>query len=278
MNLLKIKYLKLKNGQVIKGDLFIDCTGFKSLLNKKPKRNNLKNRLICNTAIAGHISYKDKQKELKPYVTSEAVDYGWIWNIPVQSRIGSGIVFNRDITKVEEAKNYFIKYWNNRIDESKLKVIDWTPFYNDDMWKENVVSIGLSAGFIEPLESTGLALIMRGAFHLLLRIDSNYYDDSDIKIFNNNIKHSFEECIDFVNMHYNKINRNEKFWKIAKQEIKVSEKLKFYSDYLKSKTLSLDYFSNHTLQNLDIFSGNNWILWLVQMGYKVTPRDIRTYK
>jgi tryptophan halogenase len=267
-----INSLKLKNGKTIKGDLFIDCTGFKSLLNKKPKRNDLKGRLICNTAIAGHIPYKNKSKELNPYVISEAVDHGWVWNIPVQSRIGSGLVFNRDITDIDVAKKYFLNYWDNRTDESKLKVIDWTPYYNDNMWQDNVVAIGLSAGFIEPLESTGLALIMQGVHQLTLRISDNYYTDYDIKVFNSNLKNSFEECIDFINMHYTKTERKEEFWKVVKSEIKMSDKQKFYIEYLKNSKLSLDFLDSHSLQDLNVFTPNNWFVWLVQMGFTVKSR------
>ena len=90
----------------------------------------------------------------------------------MQSRIGSGIVFNRDITSPEDAKQEFYDHWGQEVD---LKLIDWTPYYDNNMWDKNVVSIGLSAGFIEPLESTGLALIIEGIGALTRLIGSEYY-------------------------------------------------------------------------------------------------------
>jgi len=84
-----ISSLDLENGMCIKGDIFVDCTGWKNILGTPKKRVEF-DQLFCNAAIAGHIPYNDREKELHPYVISEAVDHGWIWNIPVSSRIGSG--------------------------------------------------------------------------------------------------------------------------------------------------------------------------------------------
>ena len=86
--------MKLKNGIEVHGDLFLDCTGFKSILKNKRERVDLSDRLFCDTAIAAHVPYIDRKDELHPYVISHAVDHGWVWNIPLQTRIGTGLVFN----------------------------------------------------------------------------------------------------------------------------------------------------------------------------------------
>jgi len=116
----EVAELVLKNGQRISADLYVDCTGFKAILNHEPDRVNLDGRLFCDTAIAGHVPYQDIDKELHPYVISEQVEHGWVWNIPVQSRIGSGLVFNRTQTSIEEAKDFFVNYWDNRISKDNL--------------------------------------------------------------------------------------------------------------------------------------------------------------
>lgn len=265
-----IKSLQLKNGETVTGDLFLDCTGFKHLLNTEPKRNTLNGRLICDTAIAGHIPYQDRDKELRPYVVSEAIDCGWVWNIPVSTRIGSGLVFNRDITSVDEAKEKFLKYWNYRTSEDKIKVIDWTPYYNDNIWHGNAVSIGLAAGFIEPLESTGIALIMEGIYQLAKRIKDMSFNNLDIDMYNQIMKSFFEESIDFVSMHYSVTNRTEKLWTVVKDTIRISEKQKFYVDLLKDPTVPIP---NHG-KDTNFFSGRNWATWLIQMGYEVAPRKL----
>ena len=264
-----IASIMLKDGQQIEGDLFLDCTGFRGLLNDRPDRNDLTGRLICDTAVAGHIPYEDKNKELHPYVISEAIDCGWVWNIPVGSRIGSGLVFNRSITDPEDAKKRFCEYWNYRIMPDSLKVIDWTPFYNNNIWHENVVSIGLAAGFIEPLESTGLALITEGIFQLGRRLTDFTWTQYDTEIYNNTMKCFFEESIDFVSMHYTKTERTEPFWQAVKKTITVSEKQKFYIDWLANPSKSMPQGGKDN----NFFTAPNWSTWLIQMGYPVAPRD-----
>jgi tryptophan 7-halogenase len=262
-----VKYIKLKNNKKIKSDLYINCTGWKNIFKYKDKKQLLNNRLMCDTAVAAHVSYNDKQKEQHNYVVSEAVESGWIWKIPVQSRIGSGFVFNRSITKVEDAKNYFIKYWNNRITKDKIKVLDWTPFYLKNPWQNNVVNIGLSSGFLEPLESTGIAIIMRSIFNLTKRICTSFYTKNDIDVYNKTMEIMYEDCIDFVSMHYCNSKRKEKFWKKANKKIKTSDLHKKYLNVLKVNK-NLKHFVNNKFQDVKVFTGANWFCWLTQMKYK----------
>lgn len=264
-----INSIVLKNGQVVEGDLFLDCTGFNGLLNNNPDRNDLSGRLICDTAVAGHVPYENRDQELHPYVISEAIDCGWIWNIPVETRIGSGLVFNRSITDPEVAKKRFCEYWGNRITPDQLKVIDWTPFYNNNIWHDNVVSIGLSAGFIEPLESTGLALITEGIYQLSRRLTDFTWNEYDREIYNNTMKCFFEESIDFVSMHYAKTERTEPFWQIVNNTIKPNKKQQFYMDWLADGSKLMPQGGKDS----NFFTAPNWTTWLVQMGYPVAPRD-----
>jgi tryptophan halogenase len=263
-----ISSLTLKNNKIISADLFVDCTGFKGMLKKSSKRVNLEGRLFCNTAIAGHIPYKDRNNELQPYVISEAVDHGWIWNIPVSSRIGSGLVFNRDITDIEEAKEYFVNYWDNRISKEDCKVLDWTPFYNEDMWSGNIVSIGLSAGFIEPLESTGIALITCGVAYLSNTMRTQYYAKEDVDFFNLQMKIMFEDCVDFVSMHYADNDRDTKFWSYVKKTFTPSKKMLHFINQLADPSVKIPHSGKFNF----VFDGVNWAIWLIQMGVPVAAR------
>lgn len=263
-----ITKLVLSNGQEVSGDLYIDCTGFKSIL-KTQDKVSLDDRLFCNTAIAGHVEYQDKGKEMRPYVISEAVDHGWIWNIPVQSRIGTGLVFNRDITDIETAKEYFVTHWNNRINKDNLKVINWDPYYINNMWEGNVVSIGLSAGFIEPLESTGLALMRLGIekihdqIHHTLNVDEhsrNIFNSSMLKIYNENV--------DFVNMHYADTERTEPFWNYVKSKHRKSSMQLLLEEKLRTPDERITIFTNNEAPGVQ-FHSSNWVLWLIQMNYPV---------
>jgi tryptophan halogenase len=260
-----IASIKLKNNQQIKSDLYIDCTGFKKVLSNDSIKVDLSNRLFCDTAIAGHIPYKDRKIELHPYTASDAVEHGWIWKIPVKSRIGSGLVFNRSITDIETAKDYFVKYWDNRVEKESLKVIDWTPYYSEKFWNANVVNIGLSAGFIEPLESTGLQFIQMGIELLDRVLNSSFYSQDDITLYNNKMTIAYDETVDYVSMHYFNTNKEGKFWDFVREKTKnLNERTNFYLELMKTNNIHINISSGET-----IFGKYNWMLWLVQLGYPI---------
>lgn len=261
-----VQELVLNNGNHHKSDLFVDCTGFNGLLKEKNDRVDLSDRLFCDTAVCTQVPYLNRETELKPYTGCDAVDHGWIWKIPVKNRIGSGLVFNRSITDIEEAKDYFVKYWDNRITKEDLKVLDWTPFYNKNFWEKNVVSVGLAAGFIEPLESTGIGLACAGAWELLNRIKTTEFDSHDIDYYNADMKCFFENCIDFVNMHYSKSKNEGKFWEWVTQKYKPSEKFQYHVEELESNHIDI------VDEGKEMFSFSNWICWLVQLGHKVSTK------
>ncbi len=259
----RVRHIQSGYDSSIKADLFIDCTGFKSIL-KKNDKNDLTGRLFCDTAIATKVPYQNRSKELRPYTTCTAVDHGWIWRIPVRTRMGSGLVFNRNITPIDEAKEYFLNYWDHRISEDDLRVIDWTSSYSNNIWEGNVVSIGLSAGFIEPLESTGLALIQDGLRKLQDKISDKTWTSDDVLIYNKQMKIAFEDCIDFVSMHYSKSYKDTPFWNYVRETYVPSERIKTVENILKEELL---YFRH---QKPDaIFPGSNWVTWMIQLGYDV---------
>ena len=240
-----------KNGQIV-GDVIIDCTGFKGEL-QYTSDADLSNRLICDTAIAGHVEYESEEEKRK-YVICEAVSCGWIWKIPVRHRIGTGIVFNKKITSPEEAAMIFTNHWKDRV--KIRKVINWTPYYRPKFWKNNVIRIGLSAGFIEPLESTGLALAMEGAYQFVRLTESGYMKQSTRLLYNSIMTSFFEESIDFVAMHYLVSARKEKFWQQARK-IKRPIQMDYYNKKLKDPL-------NYKSSEYNFFGGNNWVTWLRQ--------------
>jgi len=262
--------LGLKNGTTHTSDFYIDCTGFASVL-KKPKRVELlgNGRLFTNTAVAGHIPYEDKDTECTPYVSCPAVDHGWIWKIPTQTRIGSGMVFNKDITDIETAKQYFCDHWNGRIKPEDLKVIDWQPYYSENFWEGNVVSLGLSGGFIEPLESTGIASMTTGVYKLAQRIPQYAYTQPDIDSYNKEMAHWYDDAVDFVNSHYADTKWDTPFWNYVKDTHVKSDKHNFYQRWLKDP--SRKFYTN--VDSMTLFHAPNWHLWLIQMGYPVN-KDI----
>jgi len=264
-----IDFLELKNGRQIFSDLYIDCTGLHNVLKTPKERVDTSDRLFVNAAVATHVQYKNKDLEFAPYVTCEAVDHGWVWQIPIQSRIGTGMVFNKNITDPLVAKQYFVEYWNHRIKIEDLNFINWDPFYVKNQWAGNVISIGLSAGFIEPLESTSIAITTYAIGQLSMALNERYYTDYDRNNFNIQMSMLFEDCIDFVSMHYDKNNRTSDFWKYVASMFKPSKRMLHYVEELADPAIDVPTKGKFNY----MFYGVNWTLWLQQLGYKIAPRN-----
>ncbi len=267
---INIASIDLKNGAKISSDLYIDCTGFNNILRKPTRKIDLSDRLFVNTAVACPIPYKDRANEFKPYAVCEAVDHGWIWKIGVSSRIGSGMVFNRHITDIEEAKKYFVNHWDHRIQQENVRAIHWDPFYIQDQWVGNVVAIGLSAGFIEPLESTGVALITYAIGQLNNSIIERRFTAGDRDHWNNLMNLIFEDCVDFVAMHYANNTRSTKFWNWVTSKFKTTSRMDHFIKELSDPLVSMPMKGRFSY----MFGGGNWSLMLTQLGFNVASRDI----
>lgn len=259
----KVEGLKLKDGRLIASDLFIDCTGMKSIINDV-KYESLYGRLFCNTALACPVQYIDKQNEMHPYTKAVAVDHGWIWITPTASRIGTGLVFDKNITSVDSAKDFFVNFWNGRVDKNKIRVLDWTPQYTKTPWINNVVSIGLSAGFMEPLESTGIALILSQTKQLFDRIADFSYTNDSINLYNYQFTEGFESSVDFVSSHYSNTERTEPFWQNVKNNYVKTKNIKLKEELIKSGPI----YSEHKKSG-HLFTGANWTTWLIAVGNKM---------
>jgi flavin-dependent dehydrogenase len=230
-----IESLALENGKKIKADLFVDCTGFQSLLLGKTLKEpfiSYNNELPNNKAWATQLQYIDKEKELKTVTTCTALKNGWAWNIPLWSRIGSGYVYSDKYISDEDALEEFKSYLCNLYDfPRKEKDLESLFFKNISMrvgihektWVKNVVAIGLSAGFIEPLESNGLFTVHEFLYQLaraLLRDDVGQWE---IDVYNNITKEIYDAFVEFIKMHYFLSQRRDsQYWMdISKKKINL---------------------------------------------------------
>ena len=222
-----IKELVLKSGATVTADLFVDCTGFSSLLLGgclKEPFISFEDKLPNNRAWATRIPFKDKAKELEPFTHCTAIDNGWVWNIPLWARIGTGYVYSDKFTTPELAKEEFKNYLmsnkmicprtKEEVDDLEFKDIKMRIGIHRQTFVKNVVAIGLSAGFIEPLESNGLFTVHEFLFKLIKTLLRGSVAQWDRDVYNTATYLEYNAFAEFVALHYALSIRNDTpYWK-----------------------------------------------------------------
>ncbi|NMH65718.1 tryptophan halogenase family protein [Shewanella salipaludis] len=212
-----IEALVLENGERIAGDLFIDCTGFKALLIEQTLNTGFEDWshwLPCDSAIA--VQTKSTATPLA-YTRSIARESGWQWRIPLQNRTGNGLVFCSKYLSDEAATQLLL----DNLDAEPLnppRVIKFKTGTRRLHWHKNCVAIGLSSGFLEPLESTSIHLIQRSIIRLMQLFPANGIVPADVDEFNQQTKTEIENIRDFIILHYKVTDREDsRFWRYCKQ-------------------------------------------------------------
>ena len=198
-----------------KADLYIDCTGFKSLLlgqTMKEPFESLEDLLPNNSALATRIPYKDKEKELVPYTNCTAIENGWVWNIPLWSRVGTGYVYSDYFVSDDKAAEQLEKHLGiKNLELNKIKI---RTGIHKRLWVKNVCAIGLSAGFIEPLESNGLYTVHTFLLYFLRNVQRERVSQWDKDNFSLACRYEFRTFAEFVALHYALSHRDETpYWK-----------------------------------------------------------------
>ena len=221
-------------------DLFIDCTGFKSLLldqTLKVPFISFNNTLLNDRAVATVIPYIDKEAEMENYTSCTAIESGWVWNIPLWNRIGTGYVYSSKHATEEEAEAQFRKHLKSnrmifpdaaRADECEVRHIKIKHGVHERAWVKNVVGIGLANGFIEPLESTGLMLTHEGIVKLCstLMMRKGIVSNYDVDLFNYGFQEQIMGFKDFISQHYALSVRNDTpYWKEVSGNVTYSRAL-----------------------------------------------------
>lgn len=207
-----VESVVLEDGSVIEADLFVDCSGFRSLLVGQKLGASFKSWahwLPCDRAIAIPCSGSD---ELTPYTRATAREAGWIWRIPLQHRVGNGHVYCSAYTDDETAERVLVE----QLDGEPLASPNRLRFEagkRDRQWIGNCVAIGLSAGFLEPLESTSIHLIQLAIGRLIELFPLHGWDRSDADEYNRLMDLEYERIRDFLILHYCATERSDTpFW------------------------------------------------------------------
>ena len=205
-------------GNTISADLFVDCTGFKSLLLEQHmgvKFNSCKDMLFNDRALATHIDYDDKETQMVPYTDCVALSNGWVYNIPLWSNIGTGYVYSSDYISDEDAEEEFRNYLPESAKDCSLMPIKIKHGVHEVGWIKNVVAIGLAYGFLEPLESTGLMTTHENAIFLsdLLSQRNGIITEHSRSVYNFSAQKTYESMKIFISMHYSLSAREDNdYW------------------------------------------------------------------
>jgi|LakMenEpi03Aug12_release.lakeMendotaPanAssembly.Ray.scaffolds.fasta_scaffold28813_9 tryptophan halogenase len=220
-----IKSLKLQSEKIIDCDFVFDCTGFSRLLIGKlykSKWQSYSKFLPAKKAIPFWLENKD---DVAPYTSSIAMKNGWMWNIPLQHRIGAGYVFDSDYISVDQAKQEAEEYLGHEIDIRKI--ISFDPGRYDEAWIKNCLAVGLSANFLEPLESTSLWLALMQLNNFKSYINEIFDPSAESqKAYNKMVTEGTDLCADFVHFHYLTKRNDSLFWREFREKNKTPDHLK----------------------------------------------------
>ena len=207
-----IESITLNGERVIEADFFIDCTGFRGLLIEQALHTGYEDWshwLPCDSAVAVQT---ESVSEPLPFTRSIAHHAGWQWRIPLQHRVGNGLVFCSKYLADEDAKQLL----KNNIEGEPLtepRVIKFKTGRRLKQWHKNCVALGLASGFLEPLESTSIHLIQQGIVRLLRMFPHHGVRQVDIDEYNKQTDFDVEHIRDFIILHYHVTERNDSpFW------------------------------------------------------------------
>lgn len=253
-----IQSLTLSSGQTIEGDLFIDCTGFRGLLIEQALNTGYEDWshwLPCDSAIA--VQTKTVGKPV-PYTRSIAHGAGWQWRIPLQNRTGNGLVFCSKYLSDEAAKELLLSNIEGEL-LNEPKVIKYRTGTRRKHWNKNCVAIGLSSGFIEPLESTSIHLFQQSIVRLMLLFPSDGIEQSAVDEFNRQMRTELDNIKDFIILHYHLTDRQDtEFWRYCRS-MPVPEELVRRMQLFK-ETAKINKLSE------ELFGETSWVQVLMGQG------------
>nr|WP_268893607.1 tryptophan halogenase family protein [Pontixanthobacter luteolus] len=206
--------LKLEDGRRIEGDLFIDCSGFRSLLLGQEldvEWEDWTHWLPCDRAAAMPCTHATD--DIRPYTTATAMPAGWRWQIPLQHRMGNGYVFSSAHISEDEACE-MIREAAEGEPLADPRILRFRPGRRSRSWSHNVIGVGLASGFLEPLESTSIYLAQMAITYLIeLFPEDGRIDPRDRDEFNRLVDMEYDRVRDFLILHYNATTRDDsEFW------------------------------------------------------------------
>ena len=258
-----VEKLQLENGKSVQGDFFIDCSGFKALLIQEKLGSGFDDwthLLPCDRAFA--VPSERCEKTL-PYTRSIAHSSGWQWRIPLQHRNGNGLVYSSSYLDDDKARELLLSRLDSKpLDEPRL--IKFTTGRRRKQWSRNVLAVGLSSGFLEPLESTSIHLIQSAIVRFIKTFPHAGVSQTAIKEYNRQSEVEYLQVRDFIVLHYYQNQRTDSsFWRDMRN-LDIPDSLRHKMELFEN-TGALFREQN------DLFAESSWLQ--VMLGQGITPKD-----
>ena len=256
-----IEAVKLESGALAEGDFFVDCSGFRGLLIEQTLKtgyHDWSHLLRCDRAFAVPC---ESVKPLTPYTRSTARKAGWQWRIPLQSRIGNGLVYSSQYLSDDEAATTLMSNLDGKAlaDPRQIKFLTGK---RKKTWNKNVLALGLASGFMEPLESTSIHLVQSGLSRFIQMFPTAGFNETEIDQYNQDTMDEWLLIRDFLVLHYHLNQRTDSpFWRDVR-EMKVPESL----------TQKMALFAGTARichDKRDLFSDPSWLQ--VMIGQNLQP-------
>ncbi|MGN6849614.1 MAG: tryptophan halogenase family protein [Sphingomicrobium sp.] len=265
-----VEKVRLADGREVDGDLFVDCSGMRALLIGDALGNGYEDWnhwLLCDRAMAVACA---SVEPLTPYTRSTARKAGWQWRIPLQHRIGNGYVYASDLIGDDEIAKSLLANLDGEA-TGDPRPVKFRPGRRLNSWDKNVVALGLSSGFLEPLESTSIHLIQTGIHRLLAMFPSTGFAQADINEYNLQARTEYEDVRDFIIAHYKVTRRSgDPFWDHVRT-MEVPDTLNERFELFRSS----GRFFKHNAQEL--FTEESWVQVLLGQGLDMRPDPVTRF-
>ncbi|WP_380787011.1 tryptophan halogenase family protein [Sphingomonas sp. R86521] len=256
-----IRALVLESGTRIEGDLFIDCTGFAALLIGKTLDVGFEDWghwLPTDSAFAVQTT---AVAPARPYTRAIAHGAGWRWQIPLQHRVGNGLIYASAHLSDDEARAQLLREVEGEVLIEPRK-IRYRTGRRLRAWEKNCIALSLAGGFVEPLESTTLHLIMTGLTRLMQQFPSEGISAAVVDRYNDQSRRELEAVRDFIVLHYHLNQRDEPFWR-ERREMTIP-------DALQTRIALFEDAAQTYQGGDDLFRTDSWLQ--VMLGQGLRPR------
>jgi tryptophan halogenase len=258
-----VRSITLADGRTVEGDLFIDCSGFRGLLTEQALQTGYEDWtqwLPCNRAIAVPSSYAGPPD---PFTRSTARANGWQWRIPLQHRMGNGFVYSSEHSSDDDAERLLM----SNLEGAPLadpRRLSFTTGRRKLAWNRNVVAMGLSSGFVEPLESTSIHMVQSGIAKLIALFPDRRFNPVERDEYNRQMQDLFEDVRDFIVLHYSATSRSDsEFWNHCRS-MPIPDSLAQKMELWRAK-------GRIFREGLELFGTTSWVA--VMLGQNIVPED-----